>query len=217
MSSIADTSVARSAVAESAPELVSGIAVIVLTILGLAGVAPVFLVAIATIVFGVGLLLYGRSAVGEVNRRFRQRADAAVLTTSALGGLPVVFLAGVAGIVLGILALLNVDALQLVAIAVIAFGGALILSGNAKLRIRVMSETLANIDQALIRLGEEAAEDAAGMQTMVGLAAVVLGILALAGFVSVTLVLVALLALGCFAILSNAALSGGLVRAFATR
>ena len=60
------------------PELVAGLAVIVLTILGLAGVAPNFLVAIATIVFGVGLLLFGASEVASsqpllVSARGRQR------------------------------------------------------------------------------------------------------------------------------------------------
>jgi hypothetical protein len=212
--STSDVAVTRTSISNSAPELVAGLAVIVLTILGLAGISPVFLVAIATIVFGVGLLLYGSSAIGEVKRAFRPSGDFDALTRSAIGGLPIVFLAGVSGIVLGILALLGISALELIAIAVIAFGGALILSSNAKARIGQLSGAIANSDQALSRIADEAALDSAGMQTMVGLAAVVLGILALANFAQVTLVLVALLALGCFVVLSSAAFSGGLMRAF---
>jgi hypothetical protein len=47
--------------------LVAGLAVVVLTILGLAGVRPSFLVEIATIVFGVGLLLYGSATLSRLS------------------------------------------------------------------------------------------------------------------------------------------------------
>ena len=52
------------------------------------------------------------------------------------GGWSIVLLAGLAGIVLGILALLSVPSIQLVAIAVIAFGSALLISSNASMRLR---------------------------------------------------------------------------------
>lgn len=59
---------ARETAAESLPELAAGLAVVVLTILGLAGVSPTFLVEIATIVFGVGLLLYGTTTLALISR-----------------------------------------------------------------------------------------------------------------------------------------------------
>jgi hypothetical protein len=90
------------------PELVAGLAVIVLTILGLAGVAPNFLVAIATIVFGVGLLLFGASEVATLNRCLSQRAAGNAVVGLALNGWSTIFLVGLGGIVLGILALLGV-------------------------------------------------------------------------------------------------------------
>ena len=80
------------------PELVAGLAVIVLTILGLAGVAPNFLVAIATIVFGVGLLLFGASEVATLNRCLSQRAAGNAVVGLALNGWSTIFLVGLGGI-----------------------------------------------------------------------------------------------------------------------
>jgi hypothetical protein len=203
----------REVATESLPEMVAGLAVVVLTILGLAGVSPAFLVEIATIIFGVGLLLYGSSMLSQVGRVFSNYAG----IESAAGvasGWSIVLLAGVAGVVLGILALLGVSSIPLVAIAVIAFGAALLISSNASMRLRVMLGTPANADAAIERLLRDTATDTAGLQTMAGLAAVILGILALSGFVPITLVLIALLGLGCFACLTSAFISGAFVRAF---
>jgi hypothetical protein len=54
--SVTDVAVRREQASESIVKLVAGLAVAFLTILGLAEVSLTFLVAIATIVFGVGIL-----------------------------------------------------------------------------------------------------------------------------------------------------------------
>jgi hypothetical protein len=123
-----------------------------------------------------------------------------------------VFLAGVAGIVLGILALLGVASPQLVAIAVIAFGASLLISSNASMRI--LAATPADADPTIARIVGDMATDTTGLQTMTGLAAIVLGILALFGFAPTTLVLIALLGLGCFSSLTSAVFEGTFARAF---
>ena len=125
----------RETATESLPELAAGLAVVVLTILGLASVSPTFLVEIATIVFGVGLLLHGSTTLALISRLLGKEAgvDGAAGVAS---GWAIILVAGAAGIVLGILALLGVSSLQLVAIAVIAFGAALLISSNASMRLR---------------------------------------------------------------------------------
>lgn len=198
----------------SVPEAVAGLAVVILAILGLAGVSPTFLVAIATIVFGVELLLNGASTMSDLGRVLGQEGETEALDGSAVNGLSMVFLAGVAGIVLGILALLEVSSTHLVAIAAIAFGGALLVSSNADMRIRMLETASHMHSRAGTELAEGVASDGAGMQTMSGLTAVVLGILALAGFASVTLVLVALLTMSGYAVMSSGFISGSLLRAF---
>ena len=119
---------------DSIVELVAGRAVVVLTILGLAEVSPTFLVALASIVFGVALLLYGAAALSQLNAAL---VDIRPPTT-----------------------------------------------------------------------------DTTGLQTMAGLAAIVLGILALSGFAPTKLVLIALLQLGCFSSLTRAVIAGTFARAF---
>ena len=211
--SVTDIEAGREASVESLPELVAGLAVIVLTILGLARVSPAFLVEIATIVFGVGLLLYGGATLSQLGRL----SAGHVGTDGAAGivsGWSIILLAGAAGIVLGVLALLGVSSIQLVAIAVIAFGAALLISSSASMRLRVLQGTSGNIDPTMERLIRDTAADTAGLQTMTGLTAIVLGILALSGFTPTTLVLIALLGLGCFAGLTSAFMTGTLARAF---
>jgi hypothetical protein len=212
---VTDMATRRVSSSDSVQETVAGLAVIILTILGLASVIPNFLVAVATIVFGVGLVLYGVGAVGEINRFFARRDNGQAMAEMMVNGLSTVFLAGVAGIVLGILALLGIAAQQLVAIAVIAFGGALVISSNSGVRLKSMSLASA-ADEHVARLTQDAAADSAGMQTLSGLGAIVLGILALAGFAPVVLVLIALLQLGCLAVLSSTFLGTSLTHAFGT-
>lgn len=197
----------RESTAESLPELVAGLAAIVLTILGLASVSPAFLVEIVTIVFGAGLLLYGSATLSQMSRFFVDNGGADVAGGIA-GGWSIVLLAGAAGIVLGILALLGVSSIQLVAIAVIAFGAALLVSSNVNIRLRILLGTAATPNSPIERRVRDTAADTAGLQTMTGLSAVVLGILALSGFVPTTLVLIALLGLGCFATMSSAFIAG---------
>ncbi len=196
------------------PESVAGLAVVVLTILGLAGVAPTFLVAVATIIFGVGLLIYGAAAIAEVGRIFARNSQSESAVEIAANGVSTIFLAGAAGIVLGILALLGKIPADLVAVSVIAFGGALILSSGFNKRLRVLTID-ASEDPTLTRFMQDSAAESAGLQVLAGLAAIVLGILALANVADpVVLVLIALLELGSFAILSSASLATGLVQTF---
>lgn len=198
------------------PESVAGLAVVVLTILGLAGIAPDFLVAVATIIFGVGLLLYGAAAIAEVGRVFAGHGEGKTVLEMAASGLSTIFLAGATGIVLGILALLGKVPVDLVAISAIAFGGALIIGANFARRLRVLTAASSQ-DEVVGHFVQESASESAGLQVIAGLAAIVLGILVLAGIAPVILVLVALLELGCFAILSSASVASGLVQTFVSR
>jgi hypothetical protein len=199
-------------------EAIGSIVTIVLTILGLASVAPNFLVAIATIAFGAALLLHGSALLGEYARLANQ-AGAGTSAAVGGGGLSAVLLAGAAGIILGILALLGINPVILTAIAVIAFGSALILSSNSALRLHLFKLATTKGDERTQRLtgdilGGEMLSSSAGIYGLTGLAAIVLGILALAGFTPVVLVLVALLALGSVNVVNGIDVSGVLISAF---
>ena len=193
----------------SMAQSVAALATVVLTILGLAHVVPEYLVAIATIVFGAALLLRGSATLGEYARLSLRPGTA---TSSAVpisdGGLSAVLLAGAAGVVLGILALLRISTLELTAIAVIAFGAALILSSSSGIRMHLLRLSLATPDERAQRFASDALagemlSSSPGIFGLVGLAAIVLGILALAAFSPVVLILIALLALGSVTALSG--------------
>jgi hypothetical protein len=128
-----------------------------------------------------------------------------------VGNLSILFLVGVAGIVLGILALLGITPEILTAIAVIAFGSALMLTSNS-VRHLYMLQSFASRSGApragTELLAGEMASGSAGVQMLAGLASMVLGILAVLGINHSTLTLAALIVLGATVILTGSALSG---------
>jgi hypothetical protein len=196
-------------------ESVGGIVAIVLTILGLAHVAPVFLVAIALIAAGAAVVLRG-AAIVRGFARLLQRAGSTTAATEVggSGALYVELLAGGAAIILGILALLNVNPVDLVAIGVITLGGALVLSTNATARLGAAKLFIASGDDRANLMAAEIVSSSAGTQALAGLTAITLGILALAGFASVVLVLIALLTLGSFILLDGVSVGGAILTVF---
>lgn len=193
---------------------VGGIVAIVLTILGLAHVVPVFLVAIALIAAGAALVFRGAAIAGEYGRVLQRPGE--TIAIAELGGgavWSVEFLAGGAAIVLGILALLNIDPVDLVAIGVIALGGAIVLSAGLTARLTSIKAAAVYTDERARLIATEVVSGSASIQAL-GLTAIVLGILALAGFSAVALVLIALLALGSFILLNGVILSGAMLTIF---
>jgi hypothetical protein len=200
-------------------DALGGIATIVLAIIGLSGVKPDVLVSIATVVFGAALLIQGGAMLGEL-AQIEETPEARVATSG--GGLSALFLVGVAGIVLGVLALLGVYAPVLTAIAVIAFGAALVISTPAVWQL-LTSRSVATRFQSrapMVRIvASEIAAGSAGIQAMTGLAAVVLGILAVSGVYTQILTLIALLVAGAALVLTGSTLSStmiGFMRSSAT-
>ncbi len=203
-------------------DAIGGVATIVLAICGLVGIVPAYMTAIATIVFGVALLIQGGAMVSEYAQIAFPAGAQPVGSGENFGGnsLAVVFLVGAAGIVLGILALLGISSGTLTPVAVIAFGTALLLSSNAVWHLFLlrrstrMSALSAGQSQHLGGeiIASEMASGSAGVQALAGLAAIVLGILALAGNAhDLTLNLTALLALGATLVLTGSALSATVI------
>lgn len=114
-------------------EVLGGATGVVLGILALAGVMPFMLLASAAIVFGGTILLsapghpdLARLATDRDRQIGRITRDAIEATTGAM------VLAGIGAIVLGILAVIRVGpALELAMVAMLAVGGALLLTGGA--------------------------------------------------------------------------------------
>src|SRR5260370_12795581 len=87
---------------------------------------------IAVIVFGAALVIQGATMLSEyAGITFPAGSTGASSEQFGVGSLSTLFLVGLAGIVLGILALLGISPEILTAIAVIAYGSALMLTSNA--------------------------------------------------------------------------------------
>ncbi|WP_437600555.1 hypothetical protein WMF28_03160 [Sorangium sp. So ce590] len=191
----------------SLAEVVCGAAAIVLTILGLTGTMPGELTSIATIVFGAALIAHGGAIASRLGALTRATPPLEWDTRAELGGgLGAELVGGVAGVVLGVLALLGLSPATLTSIAVIVFGGATLLGGGATADLGGLDTRGA--EPHLAHVARQASMAAAGLQSLIGAGAVVLGILALVGIYPMVLTLVALLALGSAVVVSGTAVSG---------
>lgn len=195
-------------------DAIGGIVTIVLAICGLAGIAPVMMVAIATIVFGVALLIQGGTMLSEYAQViFPPGTRATSIEHFGGNSLSAVFLVGAAGIVLGVLSLLGINPAILTPVAAIAYGTALVLSSNAVWHLYVLRSAAMRSEMQTQFVGSEVlasemASGSAGIQALAGLAAIVLGILAVAGSMNdLILNLIALLALGSTLVLTGSTLS----------
>ena len=189
-----------------------GIATAVLAIVALTGFVPGTIAAIATIIFGAALLIQGGTILSEyAHLVFPAEATPAPVERFGGGGLSALFLVGMAGIVLGVLALLGIATAQLTAIAIIAFGAALVMSSNSVRQLYLLQMATKKATGSHLGgefLAGEMASGSASIQVLAGLAAIVLGILAVAGTSSMHLILAALLVLGITIILTGSTLSG---------
>lgn len=195
-------------------DAIGGIATVILAIVALSGVSQPMIGAIATIIFGAALLIQGGTMLTEYTKLMAPAGAAG--TAEELvggGGLSALFLVGSAGIVLGVLSLVGIASQTLTATAVIAFGGALLLSSSSVWHLYRAKQAWSRAGTARTLSGAEflAGEMASGsavLQCMAGLAAIVLGILAVTGTNPNVLTLVGLLVLGATVLLTGSTLSG---------
>jgi len=189
----------------------AGIAVIVLAVIALAGTSSGTLASIVTIVVGVGLMV----------QAFNSAADNSKVTTANatpipdLGGEVLVDgLSGITGIILGILALVGINPPYLVPSALIVFGGALLLSGAIGLPATTSQSAVPGGQTQVVSYQRSAA--ASGMEILIGIAAIVLGILSLIFVGSWVLALVGFIAVGAALLMVSATFSATMTRLFTT-
>lgn len=200
----------------SSSAMLGGAAALVLSIIGLAGVVPHYMLTIAGIALGVGLLFEG----GFIAAEYRTMLSASGATGAGAkaelgGGLGAEALAGIAAIVLGILALLDIVPLVLMSITAIVLGAGVMLGSGAMARLNSLKVETSTTHETAKRVAKDSMTAAAGLQVLVGVAAIVLGILALIGLAPQTLALVAMLALGSSELLSGGAMTSRVLSYFA--
>lgn len=191
-------------------EAIAGLVAIVLSIIGLAGIWPVILLGIATIVIGVALLFEG-GAIAVRFARFVPEADrlGSRMPQVSIGrGMGVEVAGGIAGIILGILALIGLFPMVLTSVSAIVFGATFLLSGGTGMRLNNWTAENYHWSDMSFQVAREAVAAASGVQLLTGMAGVILGILAVCLVSPLILTLVAMLSLGCGILLNGAAISG---------
>ncbi|MEK4035936.1 hypothetical protein WOC76_20115 [Methylocystis sp. IM3] len=196
-------------------DAIGGVATAILAICGLVNINPPVMIAAATIVFGVALLLQGGACMAEFTQA--ARTSGRVVDMEPGGNLAAILLVGAAGVVLGILSLLGIGANVMIPSAVIAFGVAMILGSSLLPQLHAMRQAAQpglqrRLAGSEIFVSQIASGSAVG-QSLAGLAAIVLGILVLAGLNHPALILVALLELGATLVITGGALTAAILGA----
>ena len=190
----------------SITEALAGLAAAALAILGLTGVLPGYFAAIAVIAVGVALLAQGGAVAARWSRIMAETPDYDLDARGDLSsGITGEILGGATGVILGILALVGVAPPILIPVALLAFGGAMLVGTGATVDLGAMRDPSGTT--RLDRGTRELTVAASGTQMLIGIAAIVLGILALIGIDPLTLSLVGLLATGASILFSGSAVS----------
>jgi hypothetical protein len=193
-------------------EAVAGAGAVVLAIIGLAGILPTWMLTIATISAGAGLLLEGAAIAARNNKLIERLSEPGAAEFEA--GMTAEFLGGAGAVALGILGLVGVLPYVLTSIAAIVLGGSLLVGAGATERINSVVSRYERQRGAHEHALREAVRTAAGAQVFVGMGVVVLGILGLVNFVPLTLSLVAMLSVGGALLLSGSTLCSRMVHMF---
>jgi len=194
----------------SSVELVGGGVAVVLAIIGLTGSLPIYMASVATIAIGCALLAHGAAVTARWTDTIRRAVVDRSERLEVTGGIGSEILGGMCGIVLGILALAGAAPLVLLPVAAIVSGGAILLGAPAQPELARLAP---DRDRRMNRITFEAVEASTGAMVLVGLGAVVLGILALIPVGPVlTLVMAAMLAVGGALLLTGGALTARFAR-----
>jgi hypothetical protein len=198
----------------SMAEILIALGVIALAILGLVKVAPTITLSVAAIAVGVGLIMQGTTIAGEFKSLLRKTSEGKMENpTFGGGGIEKEVLGGLAGIGFGITALVGLIPNMLLPIAAIVLGCTFLASSITISRLyRIMVELSSTTDSSK-KVAGAAISDASGVEVLVGLAAITLGIVELftgaaAAAGATTLILVAFLTLGVGTFLTSLSLSG---------
>lgn len=214
----ADRDLARVETTGSIVEAAGGIAVIVLSIIGLTRADAGALTSIAVIILGAAMLAEGGSIATEFSRLLN--LNGALSGVEMGGGMLSEIVVGAGILVLGVLSLLGVSTVTLVPVAVLAGGALLLISAPSVQRMNEVRLEATSMPVAGQQLMRTAGSAAAGLQVLAGLAAIVLGILALTTTGTATtgregmFALIGLLVLGASMLISASTVTGNMMRIF---
>jgi hypothetical protein len=185
-----------------------GIALIVLSILALAKLDPTLLNAIAVVLAGIALLIEDGSLSPKYAHALSHTPANGLQASTIRDAVSAGTLAGISGIVLGILAILGIAAATLTTVAIVVFGAAVVFDFPTRAYLSALKMMNRESSEQSAKLALAATSRANASAMLVGVALITLGVLALAGLATSILATVALLSLGAYLFLQNAAAAG---------
>lgn len=194
-------------------EALAGAAAATIAVFGLAGVRPFYMTAIGTIACGAASFIEGAAVTSAYAKLVEDDRNRGLdEQTIVVGGFSIETLAGATGIVLGIIALAGIQPMVLLPIASIVLGGALILGGAARVELSLSVLEVHGAGARARRMATQTLRGLSGFSALAGIAAVVLGILALVGQgpTPLSLPLIAVLVLGAANLVGGSATLGTL-------
>ncbi len=191
-------------------EGLAGGAAVALAIIGLADIYPFTLLYVGIIAVGAAFL-FESSAHAVRLSKLMSEVGGRGYATEITGGMSAGFIGGLASVTLGILCLLGIVPEILAPVAAIVFGATLVSASGSTAR---MGKLLYPETDRMGLIAQESSNAAAGMQSLIGLGVITLGILALIGIAPLTLNLIAVLAVGASTLLMGTTIGSRMVGAF---
>jgi hypothetical protein len=174
-------------------ELIAGIGVVVLSILGLIGMMPGTFLSISTLVIGGAFLIGSGYIILGLARTDYEPGEMA-------GGMIAEFLGGVVGIVLGIFSILGLASAVLLPVATMVFGFTLLFGVAARSRLNEYDlrdlENCKTEHETILQVVNETTSASRGVLVFLGLGVFTLGLLAIVGMAPMILALIGTLSVG---------------------
>lgn len=194
-------------------EGIAGIAASIIAIVGLSGMMPERMLFISTIAVGAALLFQGVAVAVRFSHLVSETSKSK-LDVAELGlGMSAESIGGAVGVVLGIL-FFTTNLIVLPAIASIIFGISVIFGSGLTIRLNSLEIRRSGENEFMKELAHQAVWAVVGIQMVLGLTAVTLGIISLAGINPMILSLVAMLCVGISDFLSGTAIGSRIMSVF---
>ncbi|HEX5058917.1 MAG TPA: hypothetical protein VFV99_06135 [Kofleriaceae bacterium] len=192
-------------------ETMGGLAAVILSVIGFEERANE-MGSIATIAIGIALLSHGASLMARWGHAFRRVRGARPDRDEMVESIGTEVFGGVVGIVLGVIALVGIKPAVILPVAAIVYGSSLLLGGASQPDLVYLAP---ETNPRYARVTFSAIQASGGIMVLVGVAAAVLGVLALLEVgPPISLALVAMLSIGFSLLFAGGALTARFVRRF---
>jgi hypothetical protein len=192
-------------------ETIGGLAAVILAVLGFSH-QPIEMASLATIAIGIALLSQGASIMARWRRATRVLDGPKPDRDELVEGLSTEVFGGSVGIVLGVLGLVGMNPLIMLPVATVVYGGSLLLGGAVQPGLVHLAPER---NPRIARATYSVIQTSGNIMVLVGIAAAVLGILALLAIgPPLAFVLIATLTIGFALLVAGGALTTRFVRRF---